>query len=394
VSAGVGFNRTVLTDDAGHYTLDHVPVGPFSLQTRFPDLITDAEFGSASGQLTAAGQTLTVDIPVAAQGALSGTVFGSDGAAVPFASIRIEAFGSSGPLGDFVASGLTSDLNGRYLVPRVPVGPVQVTVQDPLTGRLGLATGTLTATGLTLDVTLGDAARLPLNLDGADGFRYDVQGDGDLNDGGTVSRSLNDAYDGAYRLAVNGVSFQFNSSVAALDLDGRQASLGPAASGSLQVTRKIFVPAAGGFARYLEVLSNPTGAAIQVTVHVSSNLGSDSNTRIVVSPSSTNNTFAVTDQSGFCCDPVLGHVFSGANPPVPVTVFFQDGNDAPVYDWTVTVPANSTVILMHFALQRAISDAAGAQAAAQALSDLSDPNALAGLTAAEKASIVNFVVPQ
>jgi hypothetical protein len=47
---------------------------------------------------------------------------------------------------------------------------------------------------------------------------------------------------------------------------------------------------------------------------------------------------------------------------------------------------------MHFAVQRAFTDAAGAQAEAELLSTLADPMALAGLTPEERLAIVNFVV--
>ena len=45
---------------------------------------------------------------------------------------------------------------------------------------------------------------------------------------------------------------------------------------------------------------------------------------------------------------------------------------------------------MHFVLQRNPTDTAGAAAQAQALVDLTDPNALAGMTAEEKLRVVNF----
>jgi len=60
----------------------------------------------------------------------------------------------------------------------------------------------------------------------------------------------------------------------------------------------------------------------------------------------------------------------------------------------VTVPPGQRVALLHYTLQRDPGDAAGAQSAAQSLVNLADPNALAGLTPAEKAMIVNFVIPQ
>jgi hypothetical protein len=58
------------------------------------------------------------------------------------------------------------------------------------------------------------------------------------------------------------------------------------------------------------------------------------------------------------------------------------------------VPAGGSVSFMHFALQRLPDDGAGAQTSAEALSSLTDPNALTGLTASEKAQIRNFIIPQ
>src|SRR5439155_14229479 len=157
-----------------------------------------------------------------------------------------------------------------------------------------------------------------------------------------------------------------------LEADGRQVVLGPLQQGSLGdsvaistlsptpvasflVTRKIFVPTGGRFARYLEIVTNPTGVTLNATVRVEGDLGSDSRTRIVVSPEATSNTFAVTDQSGVCCDPALAHVFSGAGavPVRPRVVSFgPDGNDSFSYEWGVSIPPNGTVMLMHFAVQR------------------------------------------
>jgi len=59
----------------------------------------------------------------------------------------------------------------------------------------------------------------------------------------------------------------------------------------------------------------------------------------------------------------------------------------------VTVPAGQTVILMHFGVQRDVTDDAGAVAQAQALVNLTDPNALTGMSAAEQSEVINFVVP-
>jgi hypothetical protein len=47
---------------------------------------------------------------------------------------------------------------------------------------------------------------------------------------------------------------------------------------------------------------------------------------------------------------------------------------------------------MHFAVQRAPTDTAAAETQAQALVNLTDPNVLAGMTAEEKARVVNFKI--
>ena len=95
-------------------------------------------------------------------------------------------------------------------------------------------------------------------------------------------------------------------------------------------------------------------------------------------------------------DPALAHVFAGAGVvAVPVSgLFFQDRNDSPYYEWQTTIPAGGTVIFMHFAVQRAPTDRDGAANQAQSLVNLTDANALTGLTVEEKAAIRNFIVPQ
>ena len=110
---------------------------------------------------------------------------------------------------------------------------------------------------------------------------------------------------------------------------------------NLQVARKIYSPDAGGFARYLEEIQNPGPSTVVVSVTISGNLGSDNNTRIVVAPSQTNFTYAVTDQHGFCCDPLLAHVFGGTQLQLAVpTVQFIETNDNIFYRWdNITIPA-------------------------------------------------------
>jgi len=117
----------------------------------------------------------------------------------------------------------------------------------------------------------------------------------------------------------------------------------------------------------------------------------------------TGNTYAVTlgsrssagdgEDPGPVIRPSLAHVFANATALVPVNaVFFQRLDGTSYYRWTISIPAGESVTLMHFAVQRDPTDTAGAEAQAQALVNLTDPNALAGMTPAEKALVVNFKV--
>jgi hypothetical protein len=48
---------------------------------------------------------------------------------------------------------------------------------------------------------------------------------------------------------------------------------------------------------------------------------------------------------------------------------------------------------MHFGVQRPPSDLAGTKSQAAALVNLTDPNAVSGMSAAQKAAVANFVIP-
>ena len=59
----------------------------------------------------------------------------------------------------------------------------------------------------------------------------------------------------------------------------------------------------------------------------------------------------------------------------------------------MVIQPHQTVTFMHFVIQWNSQDVAGAIAQAQALVNLTDPNALAGMSAQEKSQVVNFNVP-
>jgi hypothetical protein len=242
-----------------------------------------------------------------------------------------------------------------------------------------------------------DAYRVVYNLNGSDGFRYDVGCDGTVYDGGTIDGSLSAFQYGGFSLALNNNFYlcpSFNDIVPPNPTTS--GTFGPEGLGGVQVTRKVFSPSSGGFVRYLEELTNANSSDVVVTVKVESFLrtsNSGSTISVFTSPTSTGSTYAVVDNSGQCCAPALGFVFAGPGATVPVANSHFVNQDTTVsYTWNVPIPSGQTVILMHFGIQRDITDDAGAVAQAQALVGLTDPNALTGMTAAEQSEVVNFVV--
>ncbi|HEV8348494.1 MAG TPA: carboxypeptidase regulatory-like domain-containing protein [Vicinamibacterales bacterium] len=393
--SGQSFDRFVSADENGFYQFRRVALGSVVVQG-CDFSIGGGVCGTGSAAITTDNETQVVNITVSESGGVQGTVT-DGGNPVANSRVTVESLSSLGPYSPIEQS-IYTDSAGRYAFVDVPAGAVRVNARDPNNfNRAGVTSGTVTAgETATIDVALGNAVRFGvLNLDGSDGFRYDVDCDGSLGDGGRVDRTLYNAYNGAYYLT-DTMQNNFYSclSVGLLDQNGRQVTIGPASLFGMNVTRKIFSPEGGGFARYLEIIQNPTSTEQNVTFQATSYLGYSSGIHVVVAPSATNNQYAVTDNSGTCCNPALAHVFGGPYAAVNVSATqFVDNDDTMFYRWNLTVPANGTIVLMHFAVQRGMTDAAGAETQAQALVSLSDPNALAGMTATERSQVVNFYVP-
>ncbi|MCB9552439.1 MAG: carboxypeptidase regulatory-like domain-containing protein [Myxococcales bacterium] len=225
----------------------------------------------------------------------------------------------------------------------------------------------------------------PLVLRDGDGFNWDIADDGHVEQG------TFDAFDGALRLRVGGQAFPVGARVTA-ELGGRQLRIGPAAVAGLQVRRKVYVPADAGFARYAEIIDNPSGAAVAVTVQLTGRLGSDGETRLVASSSADGQTTAaddwwITDDGDAGGgDPPVELTFSGVGARVEPSLARVVGATYTI-DLPVVVPASGRVVVLHFARQR--PNRAAALADAGALASLSG-GALAGLRVDERAGVVNF----
>ena len=397
-AAGVAFDRGNYTNETGTVTFDRVPLGPVFVQAQVY-VSPNYHYPSGAATLTTEGETVAIDVRLGSPASLTGVVTSADGTPLPNAYGYVESLGSVGPAGRFF-SYFDAGPDGRYQM-TVPPGPLQAVAFGYLEtiGNLsGFATVVIAPGGsATLDVVAAEARTFNVDLDGADGFRYDIRSDGGISDGGRADGSITDAYDTGLRLSIDGDTLCC-SDAPRFELNGRQILIGPRAMESLLVTRKIFVPAAGGFARYLELITNPTSVPQTIQPIIRSNVGASSSSRVVVGPAATANTYAVTneDPDDGGGRPALAHVFGGPGAPVtPDVTDFRNGEDDVLYGWTVTVQPGQTVALMHFAAQRLTdpgSNEAATRAQAEALVNLTDPAALEGLTDLERQQIVNFTL--
>ena len=415
-TSGAQYDQYATADGQGNYSFAHVPAGVVVV-TAGPSTYNGAVLGASSGSITTSGQALVLNVNLEPTSTLTGTVFASDGVTpVPSANLIVENPSLSAGLGDFYFDGfgngingyLTADASGNFVIPNIPVGTVKVTGMPSGFGNpSGTVTGTLqVGTPLALNPVFGNAFNFyggNYDLSDANGFLSDIDCTGEIRSGGFTSggntfRSYNYA---ASSLLDSNYGFPFcnyGPEYAAVEQSGRQLTFGPRptpgsySNGVLQVARRIFVPQNGGFTRYLEELTNPLSTAVTVTVEMDSGVANYPDT-LADDPATNGSTFAVVQNTTTSTAPVLGWVFSGASAStVPVTSFVA-GQYFNSYAWTVTVQPGQTVILMHFLIQHPNGDLSGTESQAQSLVNLTDPNALVGMSTQEKAEVVNFNVP-
>ena len=393
------------TDAQGNYTF-HIPPGPFIVFADSGNLYNYLLDGSSAGIISQVGTTVTTNVTLPATGSVPGTVFASDGLTlVANAQLQLENFDNSSELGSYVPDVLVqTDPLGRFQLDNVEVGNVRVSAAT--SSQFGFTDGVLASQNPTnLNIVLGNPVTLPVRLSGSDGFIYGFYGLQTAGLGGTAGGQLLNPYaNGSYSLLFNVAGNLIRAPIDdatrryyRTELNGQQIGVEPTFHElGLAASRKVFVPTTGGFVRFLDTITNTTTVALTLPIRVDSSLYSGSGgTELHVNtpPSATGNTYALTD-STVCCYPALGHVFAGSNPPVPVTTTkFVTGDNEIYYEWNLTLQPGQSISLMHFAIQRDTTNLAGAQTQAQGLAALTDPNAVFGMTTAEKAQVVNFRIP-
>lgn len=218
--------------------------------------------------------------------------------------------------------------------------------------------------------------------------------------GGTAMETPGDAFDGYNALIVNGTVYADNGTPTFnAACNNRELIFNTQTIGGLEVYRRAFVPDNDEFMRWLEVITNTSAAAVNVTVSTINNLGSDSNTT-VDQTSSGDSTAGPTDRwvSSYedydgVRDPRLGHVYFGAGAAVTLnSLYFVDGDDNPEWEYdTFSLAPGETAIIASFVTGQPNRSAAAAQAARLATLPAA---AVQCIDAADQDLIVNFVAAQ
>jgi hypothetical protein len=257
----------------------------------------------------------------------------------------------------------------------------------------GLLLGNLGSGNSGSSSTSAGSTLLPVTLVDGSGYRWDIQGSGYIGDG------VSDAYDGG----MQNTSFP-NFFNALTEENGREVVLNaPVAANGIQVTRKVYVPQAQRFARFLEIVTNNSTNTLSQTVPIYTNLGSDGYEPFVMTSSgdasvTTSDNWVITDDtptggsSGTAAsptsDPVVTHVVAGEGGRIRPSTFAKNPGEVR-YSYDLTLAPGETKIIMHFASM------AGNQASALSLAPQLarlELDALVGMSAKERRAVVNFNV--
>lgn len=205
-----------------------------------------------------------------------------------------------------------------------------------------------------------------IDLTSGGGLVFDITetGQGSIGDGDV------DAYDTAYVLEVNGTVYTAGGAAATTSLAGRQLEMAEVTMGTLRVKRIVYVPpTVGTYARFLDVVSNPGTAPVNVTLRIRGNLGSDSSTVTTGSSSGdmlvsvADNWFATDDGTDPGGDTPTAHVAQGGGGSLQTATMVSLSGQDFFWEFAVTVPAGGRVAILSFAIQAANRAASLAEAA-------------------------------
>ncbi|MCP5153964.1 MAG: carboxypeptidase regulatory-like domain-containing protein [Ectothiorhodospiraceae bacterium] len=414
--------RQAVTGTDGRYEFTSVPIarGPFTVVVRDAVGAERARFEGV--ELLAQGDVVVLDAVVAGSGAVTGVVRNPDGSLADGVAVSLDSAVPGQPTAFSV-----TDLDGAFRFDDVPVGGFSVAAQVVALRFGGNALGELVADGETVVVDVEMAEnQLPdtgggalITLYDANGFAFALRANAEIRDGNTqVFRGNGGVERGGARLEIvaGGFATPFAGAGASFEDAGREVVATGDGPLGLRVTRKVFVPVVGYFARYLEILENPGLVDVTVDLRVDTHYrfidetrdGFRFEERPRIVDTDTGNPVVLGAERWVSIDdnrdldpflvtnlPTVAQVVGdGVGVLGAVSQFDVDGAAQFARlrsEWRdLVVPAGQRVAVMHFVTQQTGRDAAGASA--ERLVAL-PPEALAGLSTEERALVANFAVP-
>lgn len=208
------------------------------------------------------------------------------------------------------------------------------------------------AAGFVLAAPPASAQVLTPIRDGA-GMTWDIQY------GGMIADGTGDAFDGGFSLYIDGQQYYGGG-----QSDGSRATFEPLTLSGVTVSRNEFAVVNPGGLLIVDVLQNPAGTAHTVEVRIESNLGSDSETMLVLAYGARSGAAAGPDTLGVVTDdgqaagfdPAVVQIFGA--PGARVTPTVTQAYDSVTAVFQVEVPPNGRVALATFAAMRPNRDEA------------------------------------
>ena len=140
---GSVFEAIIEPSESGVVTFANVFEGPFSVEAQD---VFGRDGGRVPSILTGPGATIDLEVRLNAVGIVEGHFRLPNGTAIPFGTVKLISGGRV--IGQTTTAG-TGDV-GAFRFDFVPVGPVRLEAQDPLTARQGFLTGELASQDETL----------------------------------------------------------------------------------------------------------------------------------------------------------------------------------------------------------------------------------------------------
>jgi len=205
---------------------------------------------------------------------------------------------------------------------------------------------------ISLLPALALGARLRLfELRTGNGLLFDVMVESSMG----MSNGFLDAYDGCYMLRVSKADFRATAFTVLFGGRGVQSPRLDLTS-DIEVSRQVYVPRDGDWARYYDLVINGSKRTQTIDVELYGNLGSDSSTKLVGTSDNDmvievgDHWLATDDYSDGDGDPSLAHVYRRAQGKLLPTAVTLDRDDISI-QYKVKLPPRGRAAFVFFAVQ-------------------------------------------